>query len=141
RIELEEVHGESEASSIAAAAPDVASKQRERWLGAAALVTFLASAVLGARLLFTPTPNLPVQRFEAVIPPGLAANSGFQLSPDGLKVAYVTTQPSRIWVRPLDSAAAEAIPSTDGITGSNIFWSPNSQDIGFFAEGKLKRVA
>jgi eukaryotic-like serine/threonine-protein kinase len=76
-----------------------------------------------------------------VLPSNLAADGGFYVSPDGLKVAYVTSQPAQLWVRPLDSAAADPIPSTDGITGSSVFWSPDSQDIGFFADGKLKRVA
>ena len=108
------------------------------WLGAAALLTFLTTAGLAARLLFAPAPDARVQRFEAVLPINLAADSGFHLSPDGLSIAYVT---NRIWVRSLDSAAAESIPSTEGIAGANIFWSPDSHDIGFFADGKLKRVA
>jgi len=140
RIELEEVHTESEASAVAAAhfPPAAPSRRRELWLGAAALLTFLTTTALGARLFFAPPPDVRVQRFEAVPPVGLAPDSGFTVSPDGLKIAYVTNQ---IWVRPLDSAAAEAIPSTEGITGANTFWSPDSRDIGFFAEGKLKRVA
>jgi Tol biopolymer transport system component len=44
-----------------------------------------------------------------------------------------------IWVRPLDSSAAQPLPGTEGASG--IFWSPDSQHIGFFAQGQLKKVA
>jgi Tol biopolymer transport system component len=91
--------------------------------------------------LFAPVADRPVIRLESALPNNLAPETGFWLSPDGLKIAFVTSQPAQVWVRPLDSAVAEAIPSTEGVSSSNIFWSPDSQDIGFFAEGKLKRVA
>ncbi len=141
RIDLEEAHSESEASAIRTAAPVSPSRRREKLLGAAAALLLVTTAALGAALLFAPTPERPVRRFEAILPPNLAADGGFHVSPDGLRIAYVTSQPSQIWVRALDSAAAEAIPSTEGVTGTNIFWSADSRDIGFFAEGKLKRVA
>jgi eukaryotic-like serine/threonine-protein kinase len=143
RIEIEEVLGESEASTVAAAAPAPAgsSRRREMLLAAAAVSTFLTTTVLGVRLYVAPGADVPVHHFEAVVPRGAAPDSGLVLSPDGLKVAYVTTQPAQIWVRSLDAAAAEQIPSSEGVASPNIFWSPDSQDIGFFAEGKLKRVA
>jgi len=141
RVELEEAHLESEATAAGAAAPVLPVRRYERVLAAAAAVLFLTTAGLGARLLLVPAPETPVRRFEAVIPANMAADSGFHLSPDGLKVAYVTSQPAQIWVRALASAAAETIPSTEGVSSANIFWSADSQDIGFFAEGKLKRVA
>ncbi|MGQ0736207.1 MAG: protein kinase domain-containing protein [Acidobacteriota bacterium] len=141
RIELEEAHGESEAGAAGAAAPVVPVRRYQRVLGAAAAVLCLTTVGLAARLLLAPAPETPVLRFEAVIPVNMAGDSGFHLSPDGLKVAYVTSQPAQIWVRALASEAAEAIPSTEGVSSANIFWSPDSQDIGFFAEGKLKSVA
>jgi eukaryotic-like serine/threonine-protein kinase len=140
RIELEEAGGESEVGSLAAAAPTKASRY-EKPLAIAAAACFLLAAGLGARLWFAPAADRPAIRFEATLPNNLANEAGFYLSPDGLKVAFVTAQPAEVWVRQLDSGAAEPIPSTEGIANSNIFWSPNSQDIGFFAEGKLKRVA
>jgi hypothetical protein len=45
-----------------------------------------------------------------------------------------------LWVRPLDSAVAQALPGTEGAISSP-FWSPDSRSIGFFAGGKLKRIA
>ena len=44
-----------------------------------------------------------------------------------------------LWVRPLDSLDAHPLPGTDGATYP--FWSPDSRQVAFFADGKLKRVA
>jgi hypothetical protein len=141
RIELEEAHTESELSAAVAAAPAPSSRRREKLLGVAALVFLVVAAAGGLGLLFLPAPDTRAVRFEASLPANLAAESGFNLSPDGLKVAFVTVSPAQIWVRALESPAAEPIPSTEGITGANIFWSADSHDLGFFAEGRLKRVA
>jgi Tol biopolymer transport system component len=43
-----------------------------------------------------------------------------------------------LWVRSLDSLEAQALPGTDG--GDFPFWSPDSRFIGFFAQGKLKKI-
>ena len=45
---------------------------------------------------------------------------------------------SQLWVRPLDSLAAQPLAGTDG--GTYPFWSPDSSSLGFFADGKLKRI-
>jgi Tol biopolymer transport system component len=141
RIELEEAHSESEAEATKTAAPLAPTRRREKQLAAAAAILFLTTVALGAGLLLAPVPETPVRRFEAVLPTNLVADGGFYLSPDGLRLAYVTSQPAQIWVRSLDSTNVEPIPSTEGVAASNIFWSADSRDIGFFAEGKLKRVA
>src|SRR5262249_26463954 len=43
-----------------------------------------------------------------------------------------------LWIRPLDSLTAQPLPGTDG--ASSPFWSPDSRFVGFFAEGKLKKI-
>ena len=45
----------------------------------------------------------------------------------------------QIWLRPVATLAATPIPGTEG--GAFPFWSPDSRFIGFFAAGKLKKVA
>ncbi len=45
---------------------------------------------------------------------------------------------SQLWVRPLDSLTAQPLAGTEGATYP--FWSPDGRAIGFFAEGKLKRI-
>jgi Tol biopolymer transport system component len=67
--------------------------------------------------------------------------SGFALSPDGGRLAYVATSPegkALLWVRPLDSLQAQPLAGTEG--AGFPFWSPDSRFIGFFAGGKLKKI-
>src|SRR5205823_2910803 len=45
---------------------------------------------------------------------------------------------SRLWVRSLDAIAAQELPGTDGAAGP--FWSPDSGSLGFFSDGKIKRL-
>ncbi len=45
----------------------------------------------------------------------------------------------RIWLRPIDSLVAQALPGTDDAT--YVFWSPDSTFLGFFVPGKLKKIA
>jgi serine/threonine protein kinase len=64
------------------------------------------------------------------------------LSPDGSKLAFVAAGPDgrrKLWVRPLQSIVARALEGTDG--ASMQFWSPDSQNLGFFANGKMKRIS
>ena len=78
-------------------------------------------------------------RFDIATPPTSDPLS-FALSPDGRQLAYVASgdDVSRLWVRPLDQTSAHALAGTAGALFP--FWSPDSQSIGFFADGKLKRI-
>jgi len=63
------------------------------------------------------------------------------LSPDGKKLAFAalgSEGKEQLWVRPLDSATAQPLGGTDGAAFP--FWSPDSRDLGFFANGKLERI-
>ena len=73
--------------------------------------------------------------------PGKTAVQGFKLSPDGRYLAFTAPDGGvdRVWIRPLDSLQQRALPATDGATYP--FFSPDSAHIGFFAQGKLKRIA
>jgi len=61
----------------------------------------------------------------------------FKLSPDGRSLAFTTGD--RLWIRPLNSLEARPLAGTEG--ASQLFWSPDSQFLAFFAQGKLKKVA
>ncbi len=63
------------------------------------------------------------------------------LSPDGRNLAFVTSYggPSELWVRAMDTLDARPLAGTDGATYP--FWSPDGAYLGFFAGGKLKKVA
>jgi len=66
---------------------------------------------------------------------------GAFLSPDGGSVAFIARvgRVTQLWVRRLDSLAPRALPETEDV--SFAFWSPDSRNLGFFAQGKLKRIA
>jgi len=73
---------------------------------------------------------------EAYSMPGTAV-----LSPDARNIAFITTVAvfSQLWIRPLDSFTSRALPGTEHAYGA--FWSPDGRSLGFFAQGKLKRVS
>jgi Tol biopolymer transport system component len=83
----------------------------------------------------------------SVLPPEKATLTGIvqamALSPDGRRLAFVASSEgqSLLWVCPLDSLSAQALPGTEGASGaSSPFWSPDNHFIGFFAGGKLKKI-
>ncbi len=64
------------------------------------------------------------------------------ISPDGTQVVFRATEAegtARLWLRPLASNAAHPIQGTE--EGDCPFWSPDGRFIGFFAGGKLKKIA
>lgn len=141
RVELLEARTEREASTITAAAPVVAPSRRREMIAAGLALLFLVTSALILWLIFKPAPTAPPLRMEIIAPS--TANVIFsqaELSPDGRKMAFLVDTEGKklILVRPLDSPG-QALPSTEG-TGPEIFWSADSQFIGFSAEGKLKKA-
>jgi serine/threonine protein kinase/Tol biopolymer transport system component len=105
-------------------------------------VVILLAAFLLLAMVHWPGQSVesPIMRF-AVYP---SANSGFAgpiaLSPNGRMLAFIAASGNtpEVWVRPLDSLAAAALPGTEG--ASFLFWSPDNRWIAFFAQGKLKKI-
>jgi hypothetical protein len=63
------------------------------------------------------------------------------VSPDGRILAFAATDSSgqsSLWVRSLSASDAHRLDQTEGALLP--FWSPDSQFIGFWANGKLKRI-
>lgn len=125
----------------------VAPPARARTAGwiAAGVFFLIASALAVTRFL---EPHTETRTLSAVILPpentGLEMTNGLglpALSPDGSKVVFgarTADGKAPLWVRPLDSIAAQPLAGTDNATFP--FWSPDSRSIGFFADGKLKRI-
>jgi Tol biopolymer transport system component len=69
-----------------------------------------------------------------------AFNSGSALSPDGRRVVITAFSDgiNRLWLYSFDAPALAPLPGTEG--GRFPFWSPDGRNIGFFAQGKLKRI-
>ncbi len=64
------------------------------------------------------------------------------ISPDGRHIAFVAQNvsgTSGIWLRALETQTIEPLKGTEDATGP--FWSPDGQFVGFFAQGKLKKIA
>jgi serine/threonine protein kinase len=106
-------------------------------VAAVATLAFASIAVFYFRQKPMPEPH--EIRLEITTPPTTDPAS-IAISPDGQKIVFVATSEghSKLWVRPLDSASGRPLPGTDG--ASMPFWSPDGQLVGFFAEGRLKRV-
>ena len=135
-----------QASTTAKAA--LSKTKQNNWLSwaVAAVATLLAIAA-GVAMWLRPA-TLPVVR-ATILPPDktnflAAGDTGgpAMLSPDGEKIAFVAKgpdSPQAIWVRGLNSQAAQRLEGTEG--ASFPFWSPDSRNIGYFANGKLNRIA
>ncbi len=107
--------------------------------GAAGAVTLALAAL--AFVHFREVQARPAEvRFQVPFPRTGGFSDGFRISPNGRLVAYTSSTDGtrRIWVRPLDSLEARALPGTENPT--DLFWSPDSENVGFFTLGKLKRV-
>ncbi|HET9794868.1 MAG TPA: protein kinase, partial [Thermoanaerobaculia bacterium] len=120
------------------------SRERTAWI-AAGLAVIAAIGFAAAWLRRAPA-NAGVVR-STVLPPAGSRfafsgdNAGpLTISPDGKTLAFlaVGNDRPRLYVRPLDADEPVALPGADG--ASFPFWSPDSRSLGFFADGKLKRV-
>jgi Tol biopolymer transport system component len=65
---------------------------------------------------------------------------GLALAPDGRRLAFPASRAgtSQIWVRQVTTGEAAALPGTEG--GILPFWSPDGQQLGFFADARLKTL-
>ncbi len=113
-------------------------KQLVALVGAALLLVAATAAGVGYLKRAAP---LPVHKLSILPPQGITALGRVAVSPDGRQLAFTARSEGRLmlWVRPLDSASAMPLNGTEGAVSP--FWSPDSRSIGFFAQGKLKRIS
>jgi DNA-binding winged helix-turn-helix (wHTH) protein/Tol biopolymer transport system component len=88
----------------------------------------------------------PVARFELTPAPGTAfddTSPSVAVSADGRTIAWsgcaMTSSRCSLYTRAIDRVEATPVAGTDG--ASQPFFSPDSRWIGFFADGKLKKIA
>ena len=94
-----------------------------------------------------PAPEAPlVARFDVRPADGTSFDRrapSLAVSPDGRIVAWsaceATAGTCALYVRPVDRPDAARLPGTEG--GASPFFSPDGRWIGFFADGKLKKIA
>ena len=111
--------------------------ERASWLLAATF--FLLMAASGVAWWKASSKRPPAMYFHASVP--FAAND-MALSPDGrmlAMVAYSTQANSYVlWTYQVGGRRTNSLDGTQGATYP--FWSPDEKFIGFFADGKLKKV-
>ena len=136
----------------AAAASDAAEHGRpSRWLRLLPWAIAVAALVAAAVTMWAPwrTAPAPGPATRLTAEPGaqitlaLGGNSEtVLLSPNGRLLVLVGSprsgDRSRLYLRPLDQLSAAPVPGTEG--ARNPFFSPDSRWIGFFADGKLKKI-
>jgi Tol biopolymer transport system component len=137
--------GGSQAGVPAPLATRRKSRKRLAWtLAATGWVAALAIAAISWVIPSAPQPEGP---FFAAIPPSPLSrpapllNVGpMALSPDGTQLAAVVWQSSdfMIAVYDFESGSSSVLESTKGAIFP--FWSPEGRWIGFFADGKLRKV-
>jgi eukaryotic-like serine/threonine-protein kinase len=108
-------------------------------------VAAIAALVLGA-LLARRGHEQPAAFRSSILPPEKTSfefrSSPMAVSPDGQQIAFVA-QPAegarQLWLRAFDALEARPLVGTEG--ANRPFWSPDSRFLGFFAGGKLKKIA
>jgi serine/threonine protein kinase len=143
-VDLKRVQRQHTSSVPAAHRETVAANGwRSAWL---AVPLVLIGAAAGAAVLsfWSPQPNAlpaaaPQTRFE-VATPELTDAVTLALSPDGQSIVFegVADNRSQLWLHSLSSLTSRPLPGTEA--ASFPFWSPSNRSIGFFADGKLKRM-
>ena len=134
----------NEAGSQAGVATNITvrRKSRERIAWTLAALLAITAGALAFVHLRTPRPRLA--RLTISAPPEVTIvqkQGNVAISPDGNRIVFVASDVSGrggLWVRSLSDTTPRLLPKTSDATYP--FWSPDSQHIAFFAEGKLKRI-
>jgi serine/threonine protein kinase len=122
-----------------APAPPVEKRRRVPFVASLGLGAVLGALISGPfRTSPAPVASLPSLRFE--IPTASSDDPSVALSADGTQLAYIAYRDRipMLWLRALDGTESRALAGSEG--ASSPFWSPDGRTLGFFADGKLKRV-
>jgi Tol biopolymer transport system component len=146
RIEIQEALTAPAAEPKVVAVPQsVTGWRRATVLGLAVVGVFALGGVTAWYL--KPSPQPPAQspaHFIVGLPPGdqlTPASLPIEVSADGTELAYATVRGGvrQLYVRAFNNPDGKAIPGTEG--ASIPFFSPDGRWLGFFAQGKLKKVS
>ena len=132
---------ETAAPQTTATATSSASGGRLAWVAfAVALLAAVALAIPTVRHLREAPPPLPPEmRLEITTPPR-QIRCRWRFRPTGKRLSSWLPEEgrSRLSLRSLDSVSARPLTGTEGASWP--FWSPDGRSVGFFADGKLKRI-
>jgi len=116
------------------------------WVGAAALLAVSTAVALWAPWRATQPVERPLVRLDVDLGPDVSLPGPHQgsvvISPDGTRLAYVSSglggQP-RVFTRRLDQPKATVLGGTEG--AARLFFSPDGQWVGFYADTKLNKIS
>jgi eukaryotic-like serine/threonine-protein kinase len=115
------------------------------WALAAILALVVVALTIG-NVLHTPQPpTRPIARLVVNLPPTDHLALGFTpvlaVSPDGSRLVYAANHSgsTQLYLRSIGRFEATPIPGTEG--AETPFFSPDGQSVGFFADGKLKKIS
>jgi Tol biopolymer transport system component len=123
-------------------------RERLAWVAAAGTLALIAVALTIIFLLRAPKPPQQVRPIRLSSEIGADASlyigngTSAILSPDGTRLALIASgadQKRRIYLRSLDQLVATSLSGTEDADGP--FFSPDGQWLGFFADGKLKKIS
>ncbi|MGH9141278.1 MAG: protein kinase domain-containing protein [Vicinamibacterales bacterium] len=152
RLEIEEALTGPSAVEAAAAQPETA--LRSAW--SRALTWTLAASTLGLAIALVPRwapwrsetgVDRPLVRLDVDLGADVsllpvtesAAGSSVAISPDGMRLAYASGTPPRLFTRRLDQPNATELPGTQNASAP--FFSPDGQWIGWLGIGKANKIA
>ena len=137
-------------SAILGPVSSVSTSSRVRSVAFVAALCLVSAAIAGGavRAFWKPTVDGPATEFVITPPSGYA----YQLSPQGTFTDLaIDPQGSRVvlamqgsdgrsqlFIRRLDKAVLQPVAGSDGAVFP--FWSPDGEALGFFADGRIKRV-
>jgi Tol biopolymer transport system component len=126
------------AQAAAPPAPQTQGMTLLHWSGWAVAVVVALAFVF---LRFREQPQAERTLRYNIAPPENSVVASLAISPDGKWLAIVAAGNGKqqLWLRSLDSLQAQPMPTTEDALFP--FWSPDSRYIGFFAQGKLKKIA
>ncbi len=108
-------------------------------------ISFAIVAIAAVVWRSTPQPSAPPARFTVSAPIGTSLPPPYQpaspaVSPDGRRLAFRVLRggESVIAIRAIDGLETQVLPGSEG--GVFPFWSPEGDEIAFFADGKLKKA-
>lgn len=120
------------------------------------VITAVVSTIgmLAFAVMFFTRPDMEVRTLKfSIAPPekgnfyalgagaGQASGGPVALSSDGQRLTFLATAPDgkrHLWIRSLDQLSSQMLPATDN--ASYPFWFPDDRFIGFFADGKVKKI-
>jgi len=122
--------------------PPRPSRNRFVWVAGTMAGLLVGAAVALALVRRESGSVMPAEFYQFnIAPPQDATITNVAVSRDGRQIAFVATAKGvrMIWLQSLASLTATPLVGTE--QGALPFWSPDNRFIGFFAAGKLKKIA